>query len=230
MFVHYDFWHILFNMLWFYWFGIIFTQFFTQKQLFALYIYGGLGGAVLYILSYNIFPYFSQMVNGAYMIGASASVIAIVVATAMRAPNYKVGLIFFGEVALKWVAIITIGIDIFTMSSANAGGHIAHLGGILVGFLFAKMFVGGKDITAPFNKAVDRVVMLFHRRHSNPFKVKGRKKSNMPKYDAKSSAKDSMSESDMEIMDRILEKIKKSGYASLSQDEKKRLFDVSNKK
>ena len=125
MFVHYEILHILFNMLWLYWFGVIFLQYFGEKQMGGLYILGGLAGAVFYIISYNVFPYFSG--HQGMMCGASASVIAIVVATAMRVPDYKVNLLFLGAISLKYIAIVTILIDLLSVTSGNGGGHIAHL-------------------------------------------------------------------------------------------------------
>lgn len=224
MFAQYDILHILFNMLWLYWFGAIFMLYFTQKQLLGLYIYGGIGGAILYILAYNVFPYFASAIEGSYMLGASASVIAIVVATAMRAPDYKIGLLFLGAISLKWIAIATLSIDLLSIDSANAGGHIAHIGGALVGFLYALAYKNGIDITRWFNNLCDSIVLLFSR-SSKPHFGNKKYKYSAPKF----KNKESMAPDDMAEMNTILEKIKKSGYASLSSEEKKRLFDVSKK-
>lgn len=224
MFAQYDILHILFNMLWLYWFGAIFMLYFTQKQLLGLYIYGGIGGAMLYILAYNTFPYFAPAIEGSYMLGASASVIAIVVATAMRAPDYKIGLLFLGAISLKWIAIVTLSIDLLSIDSANAGGHIAHIGGALVGVLYALAYKNGIDITRWFNNLCDWIASFFSR---SPRVKLGKKKY---KYSApKSNNKESIQPDDMADMNAILEKIKKSGYSSLSSEEKKRLFDVSKK-
>ncbi|MEF9924386.1 MAG: rhomboid family intramembrane serine protease [Muribaculaceae bacterium] len=228
MFAQYDILHILFNMLWLYWFGSIFMSYFTQKQLLGLYLLGGFGGAILYILAYNIFPYFAPAINDSYMLGASASVIAIVVATAMRAPDYKIGLLFLGAVSLKWIAIFTISIDILSVDSANAGGHIAHIGGALIGVLYAISFKKGVDITNWINKICDKIVLLFTRPSKYQFSNKNKNKYT---YSApKSNNENTMTSADMDAMNIILDKIKKSGYSSLSADEKKKLFDVSKKK
>ena len=112
MFLHQDFLHILFNMLWLYWFGLIFLRYFDDKKLLSVYIVGGLAGAVLYILSFNLFPVFEQVLPMSYALGASASVIAIVIAISVYAPNHTINLMFFGPVQLKYIAIITIIIDI----------------------------------------------------------------------------------------------------------------------
>ena len=110
MFVHYDVWHILFNMLWLYWFGQIFLMSFSEKQMVGLYLLGGIAGGLLYLLSYNLFPYFDG--KEGLMCGASASIIAIVVATAFRMPDYKVNLLFLGAISLKYIALVTIVIDL----------------------------------------------------------------------------------------------------------------------
>ena len=134
MFVHYDVWHILFNMLGLYWFGQIFLMSFSEKQMVGLYLLGGIAGGLLYLLSYNLFPYFDG--KEGLMCGASASIIAIVVATAFRMPDYKVNLLFLGAISLKYIALVTIVIDLLSVTSANGGGHIAHLGGALLGYWF----------------------------------------------------------------------------------------------
>ena len=225
MFMQYDVLHILFNMLWLYWFGTIFMLFYSQKQLFGLYFLGGIGGAVLYLISYNIFPYFAG--TNAYLLGASASVIAIVVATALRAPDYKVGLLFLGEISLKWIAIVTILIDFLSIGSANAGGHIAHLGGGLVGIFYGLAHKNGYDITRWFNSVCDSIVNLFNRR---PVAMTGTFRKKYKDNAQHSGSRTKMSNSDMNDMNVILEKIKRSGYTSLSTEEKKRLFEVSKKK
>ena len=99
MFLHYDVMHILFNMLWLYWFGAMFHQIFGTRRFVGLYFLGGIGGALLYMLAYNVLPLFSS--TEGLLLGASASVLAIVAATAVRQPDYKVGLLFFGQISLK---------------------------------------------------------------------------------------------------------------------------------
>lgn len=140
--------HILFNMLWLYWFGQLFLYFFSGKHLRGLYILGGICGGLLYMISYNIFPYFYPMVEISTLVGASASVLAIVVATAYREPNYPVRLFLFGTIRLKYLALIVVLTDLLFITSSNAGGHIAHLGGALAGLWFAASLSKGTDITA----------------------------------------------------------------------------------
>ncbi len=196
MFVQFDLLHLLFNMLWLYWFAAVFLLADSARRLLALYIYGGIGGALLFMGAYNLSGHFGLL------IGSSASVLAIVVATAMRHPDYKVGLMFIGEVSLKWIAIITIAIDFISIGGSNTGGHVAHIGGAIVGLIYALTERRGFDITKPFCRIGDAIANLFHRR---------------PR-----PAKSAEAE-----LDDILAKVKRSGYGSLSAAEKAKLFDIS---
>lgn len=234
MFLHYDVMHILFNMLWLYWFGVMFHQIFGTRRFVGLYFLGGIGGALLYMLAYNVLPLFNDIQG--FLLGASASVLAIVAATAVRQPDYKVGLLFFGSISLKWIAIVTIFIDVISISSSNAGGHIAHLGGAIVGALFAIADRKGVDITAYFNRIVDAIVNLVRRRPrlktwNNRFK--GSTDTNTDNRNDNRTGnqgndrRSKMSPEDEAAMDEILKKIKLSGYSSLTAAEKRRLFEVS---
>lgn len=230
MFVHYSFLHILFNMLWLYWLGRIFMEFFSPKQFTGLYILGGWGGALLFLLATNLLPYFTSRDAVFYVYGASASVIAVVVATAVYVPDYKIGLLFFGEVAIKWIAIVTVGICLLGMDAGNMAGNIAHIGGALVGAWFALRIKQGHDITRPLNACIDWLAGLFNGRSFELPKFK-RSKAN-PSGDNKAHEKatgpnippDTVSE---EELDDILKKIKVSGYDALSDDERDKLFKAS---
>lgn len=224
MFLHYDIWHILFNMLWLFGFGKIFLHFFPERQLGGVYLLGGLAGALFYLLAYNLFPLFEKTVLSSSMMGASAAVIAIVVAAAFHVPDYKVNLLFFGPVSLKYIAAITIVIDALSITSDNAGGHIAHLGGALMGYLFATAWTQGKDLTAWVNRAIDEVVTLF-KPGKRKLKVKV-KKGGRPESDIEYRQR---KKNETQEIDQILDKIKKSGYSQLSADEKRKLFDAGNK-
>ncbi len=216
--------HLIFNMLWLYWFGIVFQLMSTPKRMIGLYLLGGLGGAALYLLAVNTVPYFAG--HGGLLIGSSASVIAIVTATAIMAPDYRMNLLFLGAVSLKWIAIVTIGIDLLSVTGSNAGGHIAHLGGAAVGAIFALGLKRGHDITAPLNSLIDAIVNLFRRRpkvRPARFRASGAPSAPRPKAPSAASA------ADQAELDNILDKIKKSGYSSLTADERARLFDVSRR-
>lgn len=212
MFFHEGFIHILFNMLWLYWFGKLFLQFMSQKQLLWVYLLGGLSGAFLFILAYNLLPAFSPI--GAVALGASASVMAVVIAVATLRPNFEIYLLFIGAIKLKYLAIATILIDIISIPVSNAGGHIAHIGGALWGFIFARMLLKGTDITAPFSS-----LNLNLKRKKSKLKVeRGRPETDWEYLSRKKSEQ-------VEI-DAILDKISKSGYNSLSKDEKDSLFKM----
>lgn len=227
MFMHADIFHILFNMLWLYWFGSIFTNFFTGKHLRGVYILGGICGGLLYIISYNVFPYFAEAVHTSVMVGASASILAIVTATAYREPNYPIRLLFFGTVRLKYLALIVVATDLLLMTSGNAGGHIAHIGGALAGLGFAAALNKGMDVTAWINRTLDWFTSLFSKkqradRKRAKMKVNYTSRNKDYEYNANKKAQS-------DEIDRILDKLKKSGYNSLTAEEKKSLFDASKK-
>jgi membrane associated rhomboid family serine protease len=218
MFTHWGFWHILFNLLWLYWFGLIFLRFFGPKQLGGLYILGGIAGGLLFVLSYNIFPYFRDYIGTSYLIGASASVMAIVFATAFYRKDYEVGLIFIGNIKLIYIAIFFFVLDLVSIETDNPGGHIAHIGGALMGFWFAKAYIKGRDLTAWPNSFIDGIVNFFTKKQrQKQFRQTHRRPETDFEYNKRRN------DNNNEI-DRILDKIKKSGYNSLSDDEKKTLF------
>ncbi|MDN3551122.1 rhomboid family protein [Mucilaginibacter aquaedulcis] len=210
MFMHAGILHILFNMLWLYLMGQIFEEYLGNKRTIGLYIMGGLAGAFFFILCYNLFPAFSH--NPAMLlvpvVGASASVMAIVVATATLLPNYTISLILFGPVKLKWLVIVILVIDFLGIAGANAGGEIAHLGGALLGFIYIKQLQRGHDWIGGVNN-------LF-------------KSSPKLKVVVKNTSKNSAEYPRQEEIDRILDKISQSGYDSLSKQEKEILFRASN--
>ena len=224
MFMHAGFLHILFNMLWLYWFGALFLMFFSAKHLRGVYILGGICGGLLYMVAYNVFPYFRPMVDYSFMLGASASVLAIVAATAYREPNYPIRLFLFGTIRLKYLALIVIGTDLLFITSSNAGGHIAHLGGALAGVWFAAGLSKGRDITSWINKVLDAIVSVFSFKPRKPKMKVHYGNSRQKDYDYNARKKVQSEE-----IDRILDKLKKSGYESLTTEEKKSLFDASKR-
>ncbi|MBR5029931.1 MAG: rhomboid family intramembrane serine protease [Muribaculaceae bacterium] len=238
MFSHYEVLHILFNLLWLYWLGRIFLEFFTPRQLGGLYVIGGLGGAFLYLLCYNLIPNLSN--QGTLLLGASASVMAIVVAIAVYRPDYRINLLFFGGISLKWIAIITVFIDLIGIESENMGGHIAHLGGMLVGLWFGLAIRRGHDITSWINRCIDSVVSLFkwrpsHRKAWKPVGGKAFEKNKTQSANKKPSSgmnasSSGMPSDDEKRLDDILGKLKRSGYGALSDEEKEFLFNASRKR
>lgn len=228
MFFHEGFFHFLFNMLCLYWFGKIFLYVYSERHLIGLYITGGLFGALLYVIAYNIFPLFADRVGNSILLGASGSVMAIILAAATKMPDMSIRLLLIGNIKLKYIAIVTVLISFFGLTSANAGGEFAHLGGALAGYLFVTAMNKGKDITAWINKIIDWIVTLFRPQ---------KKKMRVNKGAKKAAATHKMTDAEynmhkartMEEIDRILDKIKKSGYESLTTDEKRKLFEQGKK-
>lgn len=220
MFTHFDFLHILFNMLWLYWFGGLFLSFFNERQLGGLYLLGGIAGAVLFMLAYNTIPYFQEVASSSYLMGASASVMAIVFAISFYRKDLEIGLFLIGRIKLIYLALFTFIIDLLAITSDNAGGHIAHIGGALLGIIFAYYFKKGIDLTAPMNRVIDWVVNLGKRKPQ--MRVTYKRAETDYEYNARKH-------SENVDLDAILDKLKRSGYESLSSEEKKKLFDASKK-
>jgi membrane associated rhomboid family serine protease len=220
-FYHEEILHILFNMLWLYWMGKIFAEYLGNKKLLSTYILGGISGALLYILFYNTFPLFSEAVEYSNALGASGSVLAITIAVATLLPDYTIYLMFLGPVKMKYIAAFTVLIDLLSMTGSNAGGHIAHLGGALYGFIYIRQLKKGNDLSSGFNKISDFISGIFN---PNP-KMKVAYKSSSKKKNPIAR-----SEPDQETIDKILDKISRSGYTSLSKEEKEILFKASGDK
>jgi membrane associated rhomboid family serine protease len=221
MFYHEEIWHIVFNLLWLYWFGKIFLYFFDDKKLTALYLIGGVVGAVFYIAAYNLLPVFHPVVMVSAALGASAAIMAIIFAVSFYAPDYKIMLLFFGEVKLIYIALVSVLLDLIMMSSGNAGGHIAHLGGAFAGWLWSVQYRKGNDFTKGVTKVLFFMGTIFKR---NPrLKVSHKKPVSDLEYNR------SKVQYQKEV-DRILDKISKGGYESLSKEEKELLFKMSDKR
>jgi membrane associated rhomboid family serine protease len=223
MFVHEGFLHLLFNMLWLYWFGQIFLQYFTGRSLGSLYVLGGLAGAILYVAAFNTIPYYTDMGSG-WMIGASAAVMAIVMGAAFYRPEVELSLLFLGRIKIVYIAIFAFVLDFLSLGDAtNPGGHVAHIGGALLGFLFAVQYKKGKDITHWMSRILDWFAALFKPRQKiSKLKVEYSRNETDWEYNKRKK-------SEQEAIDAILDKLKQSGYSSLSSEEKKRLFDASKK-
>jgi membrane associated rhomboid family serine protease len=224
MFLHYDFFHILFNMLWLYWFGRIFLEYLNPKKLISVYLLGGLAGGLVYVLAYNIFPAFHEVMPQSVALGASAAVLAIVMAISFYVPNYTLYLMFIGPVKLKYIALVSVLIDVLSIKSGNAGGHIAHLGGALFGFIYALQLQRGKDMSRGFNRFMDSLFSLFRRRRD--LRVDYRKPPGRPETDMEYNARKA---AEQHKIDEILEKISKKGYDGLTKEEKEILFRSGKK-
>jgi len=221
MFLHVDFIHILMNLLWLYWFGTLFIQELGLKKLLSTYILGGLTGGLLYVLFYNVFPVFEPARDSSIALGASASVMAIVVATATYQPERRMHLVFIGPVKIVYIALVMFILTSMVDFSVNTGGKIAHIGGALMGFSFASYYKRGKDISKGFDRMMDSVATWF-KPGKEKLKVSYKRSSDDIEYNKQKA------EEQKEI-DEILEKISKAGYDSLSAREKELLFKMRDK-
>jgi membrane associated rhomboid family serine protease len=217
MFLHKDFFHILFNLLWLYWFGKIFLSYLDEKRFLNVYLLGGISGALLYIISYNMVPGLNEQASVSIAMGASAAVMAIAIATATYAPNHTVYLVFIGPVKIIWVALVGFILSSIVDFSMNTGGKIAHIGGALFGYLFIVQYKKGKDITLWFSKIMDTIFSSLKPRKK--MKVTHKRATNEYEYNRVKKEK-------QKNLDVILDKISKSGYDSLTREEKETLFKM----
>lgn len=222
-FLHAGFFHLLFNMIVLYFSGRFFLEFFSAKKMLNYYFLGAISGAVVFMLSYNLFPAF-QGVGKSYLIGASASVMAILVGIATKAPNLSMRFFLIGNVKLWHIAVVFVVLDVIRIPLGNAGGHLAHLGGAMLGYFYTKQLDKGIDIGSGFEKFMDGLIDYF-----SSF---GQKKSKMKTvYNNKSSKKKApksnlKKDEKQKRIDEILDKISKNGYDSLSKEEKDFLFNA----
>lgn len=224
-FLHSGIWHILSNMLILYYAGTYFLNYFSAKKMLNFYFLGAIFGALLYMLSYNVFPAFAGT-GKSYLLGASAAVMSVLVGIATHIPHMRVRLLLIGSVKLWWIAAFLVLLDVIQIPVSNPGGHLAHLGGAAFGYVYAKQLGKGNDIASGFEKLVDWFSSLFSSKPSvkkSPLKTVHRKKTE--RYSAYSSSYRKKND-DQERIDAILDKISKSGYDSLSKQEKDYLFNA----
>ncbi len=222
-FTHERIFHILFNMLFLYWFGKLISEYLGNRRLINLYILGGLAGGILYLLVYNLFPYFIARTPLLGMIGASAAVYAVVTAAATLIPNYTFNLLLIGPVRIVYIALFYIVISFVSLRSGNnLGGNIAHLGGALIGFVFIRQLRSGTDLGKPLTYMYEKSKGLF--RKKPPIKV-----SYTNRNQGSTAAKGRPNAPNQDEIDAILDKISTSGYESLSKEEKQKLFSASQK-
>ena len=219
MFTHVGIWHFIWNMLLFFWFGKIVQDLIGNQKIVAIYLLGGLVGFVTFVGSI----YFLQG-PGIPAIGASAAVMATVVAAAAVAPDYEMRLILLGNVRIKYIAAFLLLLDVVAVGSLqNTGGHLAHLGGAAFGFIFIQQLRAGNDLSIFVNNILDSIAGWFR-----PSKKKKKASHLKVRYKKQEGAgKDPRSH--QEMLDSILEKIKESGYENLTEAEKEFLVQASNK-
>ncbi|NNE29102.1 MAG: rhomboid family intramembrane serine protease [Saprospiraceae bacterium] len=230
MFLHQGFMHILFNMLFLYWFGRIVGDLIGDHRILPIYLLGGLTAGLVFFASANLLPYGDGAIH--YALGASGSVMAIVVAAGVLAPEYIMRLLILGDIKLKYIVAALVFFDIVaTGGTNNTGGAFGHLGGAAFGWLFVSQLRNGQDLSAPVNSMVTWFKDLF----SGADKSRKPKKSNKKKtkftiIKGEGSRDNTPPPQDhQEKLDKILEKIKKEGYENLTSEEKEFLFNASNK-
>lgn len=224
MFLQERFFHLLFNIVMLYFGGMIFQEYLSQAKLLWTYIIGGIFGGLFFILAFNLFPVFTTISDISIAMGASASVLAIIIAIATYVPDYTVHLFLFGKFKLKYLAIAFIVIDILSIQADNPGGHIAHLGGAFWGFIYALSLKKGTDVYKMFYRF--RIPKFTWNKKETKFST-SRPKSGRPLSDNEYNTRRAATQ---EEIDQILDKISKSGYSSLTSKEKELLFKTSYKK
>ncbi|MES2590444.1 MAG: rhomboid family intramembrane serine protease [Bacteroidota bacterium] len=223
MFTHINLPHILWNLVTLYWFGQILSDYTSTKKIIPLYLLGGIAGALFTIILFTIIPAFYPYV-GSTMVGASAGITAIIIASATLVPNYRMNLLFIGPVKLLYVALFVLFIDVLNVASYdNIGGNMAHLGGALMGYIFIVQYKKGRDWSLWINRFFDWVKNLFKISPKSKMKVEYKRKVSDEEYNHNKRIT-------QEQIDLVLDKISKSGYESLSKAEKDFLFKASNKK
>jgi membrane associated rhomboid family serine protease len=218
LFIHSGLFHLFFNMLTLYFTGQLFIRYFNRIQFLNLYFTAGLAGAVFFIVSVNLFPLFSLGAIHYTATGASAAILGVLIGVATYRPNDSVFLFGAFRLELRWLALILILLDVVQIPQGNAGGHLAHLGGAFWGFLWARNLSKGRDISS----FLSPVWQWMEQRHRSPLKVKYRAATNPKQTEAANSPKNKQAE-----IDALLDKISRSGYDSLSQREKERLFELT---
>ncbi|WKZ67363.1 MAG: rhomboid family intramembrane serine protease [Flavobacteriales bacterium] len=221
MFVHWDFLHLFFNLMLLWFMGRIFEDLLGGRRVLGNYLLGGLSGLALYVAGYNILPVFADLAPISTIHGASAAVMAVLVGIAAYRPDLEVHLLLFGAVRLKWVALVLVLIDLVSVrSSGNSGGHLAHIGGAIYGYAASMQLRKGNDWSLSFVNALDRLFSLVRRkkgprmRVTRPAAARGRSDA-----DYNQARRD-----DQARIDAILDKISRSGYDSLTKEEKATLF------
>lgn len=215
-FLHADFWHLLFNMIVLNFASRLFTTYFTQKQLFGLYVLGAVFAGLVFVLT-DLF-----LQNDTFLVGASGAIMAVLIAAATYSPLSEVRLLLIGNVKLWHIAVVLLILDLIQVPVSNTGGHLAHIGGSFFGFLYIKLLQNGTDLSKILSNTIDYFVSLFSPRKSTPFKKVHKNVRRQSETVAPKATKDITQQQ----IDDILDKISKSGYDSLTKEEKEFLFKV----
>lgn len=223
-FLHAGIWHILGNMLILYYSGVYFLTYFSPKRLLTFYFLGAIFGALVFMLSYNLFPAFAGT-GKSYLLGASAAVMSVLVGIATRVPNMRIRFMFLGSLKFWWIAAFLLVLDVIQIPISNPGGHLAHLGGAAFGYFYASQLRKGYNPAWGFENLMGWLASVFSRKQyqrKSPLKTVHRKKK---KQDSRAYSAEGISKREkQEKIDIILDKIGTSGYDSLSKQEKEFLF------
>jgi len=214
-FLHADFWHLVFNLLILNFASRLFLTFFTQKQFLGLYILATIFAALIFVGTFFLLGIIAPL------IGASAAIMAIMIASATYAPMYQLRLLLIGNVKLWHIAAVFLILDLIQLPKDNMGGHIAHLGGAFFGFAYIRLLQNGTDVSLIITKVIDFFANIFKPKKGTPFKKVHR---NPIKPQQKSVSKIVTKDKTQQQIDEILDKISQSGYDSLTKEEKEFLF------
>lgn len=215
-FLHSGFFHLFWNMYLLFFSSKLFLNLFPSNTFFNVYFLGVVVGGITFILSYTFFPVFQN--SSPVMIGASAGVMAVFIFMSTYSPDLEIRLILF-NVKLRYLGIAFLLLDIVQIPYGNAGGHLAHLGGAILGFYYVKQLKNGKDIGKPFKNFIDKIINIFRKKPKMRTVYKKEKSQKINKKVSNAGEK-------QKRIDRILDKISISGYESLTQAEKDFLFKV----
>ncbi|HLV39300.1 rhomboid family intramembrane serine protease [Xanthomarina sp.] len=219
-FTHYDFWHILFNMLWLYFIGKMFMNLFSVKIGLNVYFLGIISGGLLFLLAYNVLP---DLFEGkTRLVGASAGVRALLIFLCAYMPHTEVRFFTF-NLKLWYLGVAIVIIDVLGLFGVNSGGNLAHIGGSLLGYFYAVQLKKGTDIGKGFESLLDRIARIFKKSGKSPLKTVHRKKAEKFAGYSKSEFNELNKQKKIDV---ILDKISKSGYDSLTKEEKEFLFKV----
>jgi membrane associated rhomboid family serine protease len=221
-----EIWHIFWNMITLYVFGKLFVEYLGDAKLIAVYVLGALAGGIFYLLMYNIIPFYIEQAPFIIgLVGASAAVYAIMMAIVTQIPDYTLFVLFLGPVKIKYIALFFLVVSFIGITGGNMGGNLAHLGGLLIGFIYTKQLQAGVNWGSWVTATLQWINGLF--KPSPKVKVTYRKSE--PTRRSSAQGKQAFNKATQEEIDAILDKISDKGYESLTKEEKEKLFNASKK-
>lgn len=223
-FLHVGMGHLFWNMILFYWFGRIVGDLIGNRKILPLYLWSAIAGGLLFWITDLIIPYGAPGTK--YILGASAGVMGTVLASAVVAPEYEFRLIIIGDVKLKFIVLAIVLIDIFAFGTdGNTGGHLAHIGGMIMGYIFVQQLQNGNDLSTPINRIVDGIGNFFGTRSDKDTSI-SRKFGRSTNKEVKTEAKQNRDK--QARIDEILDRINKNGIDSISKEDREFLSKAGN--